>query len=228
MVQPSLESILAVDGAIFVEEAGSGPVEFMSALREQATVLRSVCNNEDEFRSDNFQEALAQLVAMYNKTAMSALAHEEWERCTALLDRAEALTAPKTKHVASSTSRLRLHAVALNNRACYFRRRGKPRAALAKLKGAYAVEEQLGPELVEDPATTGLNICAVCVQLGLYAEGAAHAEQATQQLLAKLGLHLSQVDELINGDEGEATYSQRTGCCLKGCGGSEYMRVLVP
>lgn len=85
------------------------------------------------------QDALEQLVAMFNKAAMATLAEEDWKRCAHLLDQAAALTARKGRHILHQTSRLRLEAVTHNNRACYFRRRGKPRSALKMLMAAYEV-----------------------------------------------------------------------------------------
>jgi hypothetical protein len=130
----------------------------VDALREmEAAVQSSFTTNPGDAIGDRFQSELTQLVAMYNHTGMVLLSQTEYVLSKRLIGKAITLT-ERPGYVLDGPSRQRLHAVSLNNLACVCRKREKPHAALRLLEKALGIEEELPAGVVEDPATTYLNL----------------------------------------------------------------------
>lgn len=75
-------------------------------------------------------------------------------------------------------------AVTYNNYACFARQQGKLQTAFQYLQKALAIEERLA--LVDNPADTHLNLCAVLSQLKRHEEALLHAQSALKMLQAEL------------------------------------------
>ena len=109
-----------------------------------------------------------------NLLAMTFLQKEDYSMATELLKKAEILTENEPGG----------RAVTYNNLACFARQQGRLHAALAYLQKALRIEESLA--LVETPADTHLNLCAVLSQLGKHPEALQHGIAALTLLQDEL------------------------------------------
>jgi len=120
------------------------------------------------------------LADVCNTLAMQLLHDNDFAGCCTLLKRAQAYG--QANHA--------LYATTLNNFACYHRRQGNLRLALAYLSKAVETEAALtaaGNE-THKPADTHLNLCAVYSELHSHHEAMAHAKLALRLLREELGL----------------------------------------
>ncbi|RLN86310.1 hypothetical protein BBJ28_00010349 [Nothophytophthora sp. Chile5] len=131
---------------------------------ERALVLR---RHFFGLESDEVVQACRALAEMCNLLAMSFLQQDNYAVTIDLLKKAEVLT--QRHHPAE-------RATTLNNLACYYRRLGKPHAAMTSLKRALELEKRL--ENLRNAADTHLNMCAVLSQLGKHQEALEHAQEA--------------------------------------------------
>mmetsp|Transcript_107811 Transcript_107811/g.336235 ORF Transcript_107811/g.336235 Transcript_107811/m.336235 type:complete len:337 (-) Transcript_107811:15-1025(-) len=105
-------------------------------------------------------------------------------------------------------------AITWNNLACYYRRTGKLRAAVAFLERALAVEEHTGNA---DSAQTHLNLCATLSQLQRHADALYHAQSALiriYEILAPLMLSGELSVPPRAGRAGEEQHEQVTVLCI--------------
>jgi tetratricopeptide (TPR) repeat protein len=104
-------------------------------------------------------------------------------------------------------------AVTWNNLACYYRRTGKLRSAVAFLERALAIEEHVRNA---DAAQTHLNLCATLSQLGRHADALYHAQSALIRMYEILSP--SMLAGKLNGGgtckAGEERHEQLTVLCI--------------
>jgi len=138
---------------------------YLEALEcmERGLVLRQHFFGAD---SDEVWRACKTVGEMCNLLAMTYLQQEDFAMVLELLKKAEILT----ERDASG------RAVTFNNLACYYRRQGKLHAALQYLQKALKIEAKL--DVVQNPADTHLNTCAVLSQLGRHQSALEHAQSA--------------------------------------------------
>lgn len=139
-----------------------------------------------------------QVADLANSLAMQYLQQDGFAACLHLLRKAETLCG---RHKP-------LHAITLNNVACYYRRRGQPKMALSFLQRALEIEARC--KAPHKPADTHLNLCAVLSQLGRHPEAVTHARAALQLLKLELGIRGPlPADGVLTGGAGEAPPAER-------------------
>lgn len=155
--------------------------KYMEALTcmERGLVMRQHFFGSD---SPEVWDACKSVGELCNFLAMSKLQEGEPKVAEQLLKKAEIL------HQNDEAGQ----AVTFNNLACFYRKKGKTKAALQYLKKTLRIESTL--ETVENPGDTHLNMCAVLSELGRHKQALSHANQALIMLQ----------DELFSpGDDGE-------------------------
>lgn len=118
--------------------------------------------------AEGSQEVIAacrRLCEMCNRVATFLLQEGNLKGASDLLKRAEQVSEKNDVDRATTW----------NNLACYYRRTGKLRTAVAYLERALAVEEHMGSN---DAAQTHLNLCATLSQLQRHADALYHAQSA--------------------------------------------------
>lgn len=137
---------------------------------------------------------------MCNSLAVKYLRLNDFQHSFELLGKTDNLTSPTSGFMPSSagedSARLKCRAITLNNYACYYRERGKLRAALVYLDETLFLEEQLERVgqadvlkkmgfKVEDHhhASTHLNLCAILSQMGRHHDALVHAAKALSFLV---------------------------------------------
>ena len=116
--------------------------------------------------SDTALECGRQVADVCNMLGMQLLQRDEFESCQSMLKRAYV----RGVHDPA------MHAITLNNLACYNRRRGHLKVALAHLSKAADIEAQIIG--AQKPADTHLNLCAVHSELKQHPEAMHHAKVA--------------------------------------------------
>lgn len=116
-----------------------------------------------------------QVADVCNSLGMQMLQRDDFVGCHALLKRAQA----------RGQGDRAMYAITLNNLACYHRRRGHLKVALAHLCKAVEIESHCE---AHKPADTHLNLCAVQSELGNHHEAMHHAKRALRLLREELGL----------------------------------------
>ncbi|GKT25331.1 hypothetical protein ADUPG1_013004, partial [Aduncisulcus paluster] len=119
------------------------------------------------------------LVVLCNIAATKQLRQGNMSLCFSLLREAEDLTKPASGYIFERRPLLR--AVTFNHLAAYYRRRGKPSAALQHALKALKLEEKY--KAADNPAGTHLNVCTGLSQLGRHDEALKHARAALRILL---------------------------------------------
>eukprot|EP00937_MAST-01D_sp_MAST-1D-sp2_P006092 g6092.t1 len=141
----------------------------MEALEcmERGLVLRQHFYGSDSAEVKDACRGLAQLC---NQLAMDLLSQDEDAKDVAaeLLKKAEVLS--EFDDVCK--------AVTFNNLGCFYRRTGRPQAALSYLLKAQRIEARLPEDQVERPADTFLNLCAVLSQMGRHSAALEHGQSA--------------------------------------------------
>ena len=125
--------------------------------------------------SDVAIECSRQVADVCNSLGMQMLQRDDFVGCHALLKRAQA----------RGQGDRAMYAITLNNLACYHRRRGHLKVALAHLCKAVDIEAHCE---AHKPADTHLNLCAVQSELGNHHEAMYHAKLALRLLRDELGL----------------------------------------
>ena len=125
--------------------------------------------------SDVAIECSRQVADVCNSLGMQMLQRDDFVGCHALLKRAQA----------RGQGDRAMYAITLNNLACYHRRRGNLKVALAHLCKAVDIEAHCE---AHKPADTHLNLCAVQSELGNHHEAMYHAKLALRLLREELGL----------------------------------------
>ena len=149
--------------------------ELGQALRALEAALAIHCRLQGE-RSDVAVECSRQVADVCNSLGMQMLQRDDFVGCHALLRRAQA----------RGQGDRAMFAITLNNLACYHRRRGHLKVALAHL--AKAVEIEAHCDGAHKPADTHLNMCAVHSELGNHHEAMHHAKVALRLLREELGM----------------------------------------
>ena len=149
--------------------------ELGQALRalEAALAIHSRLHGD---RSDVAVECSRQVADVCNSLGMQMLQRDDFVGCHALLRRAQA----------RGQGDRAMFAITLNNLACYHRRRGHLKVALAHLSKAVEIEAHC--DGAHKPADTHLNMCAVHSELGNHHEAMHHAKVALRLLRDELGL----------------------------------------
>ena len=149
--------------------------ELGQALRalEAALAYHSRVHGE---RSEVAIECSRQVADVCNSLGMQMLQRDDFVGCHALLRRAQA----------RGQGDRAMFAITLNNLACYHRRRGHLKVALAHLSKAVDIESNC--DGAHKPADTHLNLCAVQSELGNHHEAMHHAKLALRLLREELGL----------------------------------------
>lgn len=147
--------------------------KYLDALEclERGLVLRHKLHGAGSAEVLGACKATAELC---NLLAMTYLQQDAYPMAAELLKKAEILT----EHDLSG------RAVTYNNFACYSRQQGKLHAALMYLQKALKIEQKL--EMVENPADTHLNLCAVMSQLGQHRAALEHSQAALTLLQQEL------------------------------------------
>lgn len=127
---------------------------------EQGLVLRQRLFGTN---SEEVWTACKTVGELCNLLAMTHLRDGEFKMAEMLLKKAEILHQNDNKG----------KAVTYNNLACFYRRKGKLRSALAYLKKTLRIEAMLDD--VENPGDTHLNMCAVLSELGRHQQALEHA-----------------------------------------------------
>lgn len=138
---------------------------------EQGLVLRQRLFGTD---SQEVWTACKTVGELCNFLAMTHLRDGEFKMTEMLLKKAEILHQNDNKG----------KAVTYNNLACFYRRKGKLRSALAYLKKTLRIEAMLDD--VENPGDTHLNMCAVLSELGRHQQALEHARLALIMLQDEL------------------------------------------
>lgn len=165
-----LETLKLLDEkAVKLQEDG----KYMEALTcmERGLVMRQHFFGSD---SEEVWDACKSVGELCNFLAMSKLQAGEGKLAEQLLKKAEIL------HQNDEAGQ----AVTFNNLACFYRKKGKTKAALQYLKKTLRIEATL--EKVENPGDTHLNMCAVLSELGRHKQALGHANQALIMLQDEL------------------------------------------
>jgi Ca2+-binding EF-hand superfamily protein/tetratricopeptide (TPR) repeat protein len=149
--------------------------ELGQALRALEAALSIHCRVQGE-RSAAAVECSRQVADVCNSLGMQMLQRDDFVGCHALLRRAQA----RGQHDRA------MFAITLNNLACYHRRRGHLKVALAHLSKAVDIETHC--DGAHKPADTHLNLCAVQSELGNHHEAMHHAKVALRLLREELGI----------------------------------------
>ena len=149
--------------------------ELGQALRALEAALAIHCRVQGE-RSDVAIECSRQVADVCNSLGMQMLQRDDFVGCHALLRRAQA----------RGQGDRAMFAITLNNLACYHRRRGHLKVALAHLSKAVDIEAHC--DGAHKPADTHLNMCAVHSELGNHHEAMHHAKVALRLLRDELGM----------------------------------------
>jgi Ca2+-binding EF-hand superfamily protein/tetratricopeptide (TPR) repeat protein len=149
--------------------------ELGQALRalEAALAIHARVHGE---RSEVAVECSRQVADVCNSLGMQMLQRDDFVGCHALLRRAQA----------RGQGDRAMFAITLNNLACYHRRRGHLKVALAHLSKAVDIEAHC--DGAHKPADTHLNMCAVHSELGNHHEAMHHAKVALRLLRDELGM----------------------------------------
>ena len=105
-----------------------------------------------------------------------------------LLEKAQVLTEPGGVLSHDLQLQQRFQAVTFNNLGCYYKRKGKPEAALQFLERARDLEACLAASVSENPGGTLLNLCAVQSSMGRHTAALQSADSALLLLSTAAGL----------------------------------------
>ena len=124
----------------------------------------------------------------------------------------------------------RCQAVTFNNLGCFYRKAGRPQAALSFLLKAQRIEARLPEKDVDRPADTFLNLCAVLSQLGRHSAALEHGQSALILLQEELfgeGAAAGAGGGASDGDGGDARASATVGASGGGGGAPAAERLAV-
>jgi len=165
-----LETLKLLDEKAVQLQKDGKYVEALTCM-ERGLVMRQHFFGSD---SEEVWDACKSVGELCNFLAMSKLQAGESKLAEQLLKKAEIL------HQNDEPGQ----AVTFNNLACFYRKKGKTKAALQYLKKTLRIESTL--ETVENPGDTHLNMCAVLSELGRHKQALSHANQALIMLQDEL------------------------------------------